>query len=136
MPSLFAALASAASATVDAVYAEGFTIEGRARPATPAGRVDVNAGTVPSTVRVSYPFQGIWIAVGAVLHAHGRAMSDATTRGVVAEQPMVDVDLHSLLERPQMGDIVRRDATGERFTVTRFKAVDFGRALVMLAEIR
>ena len=134
MSSLFAALAAAASGTIDAVYAEGFTIAARMAP-TPPGpgqrRADVNAETVPDTVRVSYPFEGVWIDAGAVLHAHGRSMADSTTRPVVAEQPMIDVDVASLLERPQVGD-----HTDELWRVTRFKPVDFGRALIMLAEIR
>ena len=141
MPSLFAGLAAAASATVDTVYGEGFRIEMReappiAAPGLASGRPDVNARPVASALRVDFEFIGVFLAPGAVLHAHGRGMSDATTRPIVAEQPMIDVDVGSLTERPRVDDVIRRIDTDELFRVATFKAVEFRRALITLTEIR
>lgn len=140
MPSLFAALGAAASATVDAVYAEGFRILPREAPAIAApilanGRPDYNARRQTSAVRAGRDFQGVFVAPGATIHARGRGMADSTTRPIVVDHPMIDVDVGALREHPQRGDIIERTDTGERFEVTDpWKPVDFGRAQIWLTE--
>lgn len=141
MPSLFAGLARAASATVDAIFAEDFEIEARSVPAIDApvlanGRPDVDARRTGSTTRLSYAFRGVFVAAGSVIHAHGRAMADSTTRAIVTDRPMIDVDVASLQQRPARGDIIRRFETGERFEISDpLKAVDHRRAQIWLTEI-
>lgn len=145
MPSLFAGLAAAASATVDAVFAEEFRILARAAPAIAAqvlanGRPDVNAERVarPGAPAGGVSFFGVFVAVGATVHAHGRGMADSTTRPIVSDRPMIDVDVAvftSLAARPKAGDVIVRVETGERFKVTDpWKAVDYGRAQIWLSE--
>lgn len=133
MPSLFASLAAAAGATCDAVFSEGFVLEPRALPAS-GGRVDVNARTVPSSARQLLPFVGTFVAAGAVMNAKGRGSSDNTTHAIAAEKPMVDVAVSALPQRPREGDIIRRDDTGEVFTVTKYLPADFGRAWIHLSD--
>lgn len=133
MPSLFVSLAAAAGATVDAIFSEGFTLEPRVAPAVATGRPDPNARRVPITSRDSLAFIGTFVADGAQLHARGRAMDQSTTRVVIAEQPMIDVAVAALPQRPVQGDRVTRSDTGEVFEVTRFVPHDLGRAWIHLA---
>lgn len=141
MPSLFAALAFAASATVDAVYAEGFVLEPRAAPEISApllanGRPDVNARSVSSTTRAGVAFQGVYVAAGATIHAHGRGMADSTTRATITDRPMIDVDVRSLPQRPQRDDVIVRNDTGERFRVADpWDALDLGRVRIWLTPL-
>lgn len=145
MPSLFAGLAAAASATVDAVFAEEFRILARAAPAIAApvlanGRPDVNAERVarPGAPAGGVSFFGVFVEVGSTIHAHGRGMADSTTRPIVTDRPMIDVDIaafRALAARPKADDIIVRVDTGERFKVTDpWKTVDLGRAQIWLAE--
>lgn len=145
MSSLFAGLAAAASATVDAVFAEEFRILARSAPVIAApvlanGRPDVNAARVarPGAPAGGVSFQGVWVAAGSTVHAHGRGMADSTTRPIVTDRPMIDVDVAvfaSVAARPKAGDVILRVATGERFKVTDpWKAVDLGRAQIWLSE--
>ncbi|GJD51091.1 hypothetical protein OPKNFCMD_3842 [Methylobacterium crusticola] len=135
MPAPFAALARAASRTVDAVYAEGFTLQPRTAPLVGAVR-DVNARPVVDTARLAVAFRGVWVAPGAMMNAHGRAMSDATTKAIAGEKPRIDVDVARLPQRPVQGDLIIRTDTGERYQVTDYLPVDLGRAQIHLAEIR
>ena len=138
MPSLFAGLAAAASATVDAVYAEGFELRPRADPDIAApilanGRPDVNARPVTSTTRNVVAFRGVFVAPGSTVHAHGRGMADSTTRAMVTERAMIDVDVRALAVRPERNDVIRRLDTGEEFRVADpWDAVDLGRARIWL----
>lgn len=142
MPSLFAGLAAVASATVDTVFAEEFRILARAAPAIAApvlanGRPDVNAARVarPGAPAGGVSFFGVWVAAGSTIHARGRGMADSTTRAIVTDQPMIDVDVEALAERPERDWIILRVETGERFKVTDpWKLVDTGRAQIWLSE--
>ncbi|WP_375455720.1 hypothetical protein [uncultured Methylobacterium sp.] len=138
MPSLFASLAAVAGATVDAVFSEGFVLLPQSDAAAPlvGGVPDRNGRLRPSAVREVFAFVGTFVAPGAVLHAHGRSLADSTTRPVVGEKPMIDVAVAALPRRPEKGDLIRRDETGETFEVTRFVPEDLGRAWIHLAERR
>jgi len=137
MASLFAQAWSDASADIDAEFGENLTLYPRAAPTDPLGRADPNARSVPSMERWTVPFVGIFFDKGAMLHAHGRSMADSTTRPVVAEKPMVDVDRLQFGGRePVQGDIVLRHDTETFYEVTRFVVDDLNRAWMHLAEHR
>lgn len=141
MPALFARLARAASAVQDRVYAERFLIQGWDAPLVPApllanGRPDVNAPPVASTARSGFGFKGVFVAPGTLVQPRGRGMPAETVHGIIAETPMIDIDVAALPERPRRGDIVLREDTGERFEVTDpLKALDFGRGLIALVPL-
>ncbi|MGU3539985.1 hypothetical protein [Methylobacterium sp. A54F] len=121
---------------LDVGFSEDFLLDPTAKPVASSGRVDVNAGSVSSASRSMMPFPGIFVAAGAMLHAHGRAMADSTTRAVASEQPMIDAPIAALTQRPQQGDRVHRSGTGEVFEVTRYLAESPVRAWIYLSERR
>ena len=138
MPTRFERFARVAARTVDAVFSERFLLFPQAQPALPAsgGLPDVNARPIASPAREPIPFAGTFVAKGAILHAHGRAMADKTTRPIVAERPMIDVPRAALPTLPLNGDRVQRFETGELFELVRVLPEDDGRVWLHLAERR
>lgn len=141
MPSVFASLAAAASATTDAVFAEGFELHTRSAPEIEApilasGRPDVNARPVTSSGPSIFPFRGVFVAEGSRIHAHGRGMADSSTRAMVTDRPLIDIDVRALSVRPKANDVILRVDTGERFSVADpWEAVDHGRARIWLKTL-
>lgn len=141
MPSAFARLAAPASATVDAVFAEGFELHVRMAPEIEApilasGRPDVNARPVASSGPGIFAFRGVFVAAGSRIHAHGRGMADNTTRAMVADRPLIDIDVSALSVRPKANDVILRVDTGERFRIADpWEAVDHGRARIWLTPL-
>lgn len=137
MASAFADAWADASADLDAEFGEGLLLHPRAGSDDPSGRPDPNARPVASQTRPPIAFVGIFFDKGAMLHAHGRSMADSTTRPVVAEKPMLDVDRAQFGgDDPLQGDIIQRLAPEAFYEVTRFVVDDLNRAWVHLAEMR
>ena len=136
MPSLFASLAAVAGATVDAVFSEGFVLQPRAHAALPSvGSVaDVNGRTQPSMARDVISFIGTWVAAGALMNAKGRGAAYSTTQAIAAEKPIIDVAVDALPQRPQDGDRILRNGTGEVFTVAKCLPGDFGRLEIYVTD--
>lgn len=135
MPSLFAALAVAAGATVDAVYGEDFLFVPMAPPEPTDGRrADVNLRRVASTARPQLPFTGTYVAPGDLMNPHGRTKADSTTHQVAGEKPLVDVAVAALPQRPVQGDRIHRLDTREVFEVAKVLPGDFGRLRIYLTD--
>lgn len=135
MPSLFAGLAVAAGATVDAVFSEGFHLEPLAPPPAAPGRVrDVNARLVASTARAALAFIGTWVEPGELMNAHGRTKADSTTHWVAGAKAMIDAPADGLAQRPQTGDRVHRDDTGAAYEVAKVLDGDFGRLRIFVTD--
>lgn len=134
MPSVFETAWAARQGDLIARFseAEGFLLE----PSVAAGssaQPDENARRVADAVRPTLPIAGIFIAKGSLMHAHGRSMADATTRPVVAETPILIVQLDALSQPILAEDRITRRRTGERFRVTKIVPQQFGRGYVHLA---
>ena len=136
MVSLFAEAWSDASADIDAEFGESLVLIPTAAMAGAGGIADPNARSSLSPVRQPLPFIGIFFDKGAVMHAQGRSMADSTTRPVVAEKPMIDVDRAQFAEDPVEGDIVQRVDPVAVYKITRFVVDDLNRAWMHLAERR
>lgn len=121
---------------LDAAFGEAFILEPMADPEPPgrSGLSDVNARPVPSAARVALPFDGTFVAAGAMMHAQGRRMADSASHTIAAERPMIDVAEGALPQRPQVGDLIRRLKTNEVFSVQAYLPEAPVRAWIYLAE--
>ena len=134
MGSPFDAVLRAAGRTIEGVFGERFTLTPYVVPtAAPGGRPDVNARRLAEPA-AAVPFTGIFVAVGELVHAKGRAMADNTTRPFQAEVPMIDVAVDAFPAQPARGDRIVRSETGQAFTVSRFEPTDCGRAWIHLND--
>lgn len=132
----FDALWEEAIADVDEAFGEDFDLEPRGR-ATVGGRPDVNARSVPAgSDRPVATFRATYKAVGTVQNAKGRSMADNTTMPIAADSPMLRLTIPGEgFARPQTGDYVTRQATGERFRVAVVLERRQGSLAVQLARI-
>ncbi|GJD65170.1 hypothetical protein [Methylobacterium frigidaeris] len=137
MRSLFDVAARVASRTHDQVQAErlGFRLERRTAPVT-GGRPDVNARPVARAGSPPVDFDAVWVSPGAMLNAHGRAMSDASTKAIAGEKFAIDIDDRALVPPPVADDKITRLYTGASYAVTNVTAVDYGRTRIWLRELR
>lgn len=118
-------------AELDASFGERFLFEPATRPVFD-GMIDVDARPIDDDARAIRSFLAIFVDRAEAIHAHGRSMADRTTRAMVSGQPMLDVVMAQLPQPLQAGDVIRRDATGERFQVRQILPEELGRAWIML----
>lgn len=132
----FDALWGDAVKAIDDVFGEDFTLTPQAR-ASVGGRPDVNARSVPAgSDRPVATFRATYKAVGSVQNAKGRSMADNTTMPIAADSPMLRLTIPGEgFARPQTGDYITRQATGERFRVAVVLERRQGSLMVQLARI-
>lgn len=128
MASRFAAAAAACATAVDGWYGEDFLL-------VPRAKAGVNDRSGADPMRAPSPFRGVFVAKGAVLHAHGRNRADATTTAVAAETPTIRVTVPPGVE-PRIDDHVTRIGSGERFRVASQLERQYGGVRLKLTEIR
>lgn len=136
MASAYAESWADASADLDAEFGEAFELTPTASAVTFGAVADPNARPSLSALRGPVAFVGIFFDKGSVIHATGRAMADSTTRSIIAEKPMIDVDRTQFQGDLLRGDIVRQIDPPRVFEVTAFVVDDLNRAWVHLAERR
>ena len=74
------------------------------------------------------------MAPGDLMNAHGRTKADTATHWVAGAKAMIDAPASALTSRPQAGDRVSRDDTGEVLEVAKCLDGEVGRLKIFVTD--